>query len=127
MDDEMVSAEEAREMAEACSYATIQPWEMEDDGDDYVIVSSEAAVEIARVPHSEGAEADAQHIVNAVNFAPRACATVVALHTDVANRDARIAALTEALRAVLDLAPEGGTPWVAAMARAQRVLDGGAR
>lgn len=39
----------------------------------------------------------------------------------------RVTMLETALRAVLDTAPEGGTPWVSAMARAQRVLDGRAR
>ena len=46
---------------------------------------------------------------------------------DTDPRDARIAALTEALRKVLTLAPEGGAPWVVAMAQAQRLLDGGPR
>lgn len=39
----------------------------------------------------------------------------------------RIAKLEEMLRAVLDTAPEGGAPWVVAMARARKVLDGGER
>jgi len=41
-------------------------------------------------------------------------------HVDCA---ARIAALEHALREVLATAAEAGTPWVVAMARAQRVLD----
>ena len=39
----------------------------------------------------------------------------------------RIATLEEMLRAVLDTAPDSGAPWVVAMARARRALDGGAR
>lgn len=41
-------------------------------------------------------------------------------HVDCA---ARIVALEHALREVIATAPEGGTPWVVAMARARRVLD----
>lgn len=49
-------------------------------------------------------------------------------NTDTERRnDARIAALEHALREVISTAPEGGTPWVVAMARARKVLDGGER
>ena len=47
--------------------------------------------------------------------------------TEDRRSDARIAALEHALREVLSTAPEGGTPWVVAMARARKVLDGGER
>jgi len=47
--------------------------------------------------------------------------------TEDLRSDARIAALEHALREVLATAPEGGTPWVVAMARARKVLEGDER
>lgn len=47
--------------------------------------------------------------------------------TEDRRSDARIAALEHALREVLATAPEGGTPWVVAMARARKVLEGDER
>ena len=46
---------------------SLLPWELETDGDDWIVTAPEAASEIARLPRLEGAETDARHIVAAVN------------------------------------------------------------
>lgn len=76
--NDKVTADEARALLVVANECSLLPWEMRDDGDDYVIDAPEAAVEIGRVHRNEGAEIDAAWIVRAVNAMPALARTVIA-------------------------------------------------
>lgn len=92
-DTDTVTPDEAQRLLSESETCSLLPWEIEDDGDDYVISSPGAHAEIARVHHGQGADIDAAWIVRAVNTLPRLARTVVAQGEDNARLRGEVASL----------------------------------
>ena len=125
-----------------CEAATPGPWDAiyDEDADEWMV----------RTGHADVAVLTWQQAIDALGLSPmtmRTAAFIAASRTaipallddserlDAAERErdearaevARLRAAITRLREVLATAPEGGTPWVVAMARARKVLEGDER